>query len=52
MMIPPLIALMSNFTFYLLFVALGIFVWLACRSHRIISGFTIMNGVDSAYGKL
>ena len=35
MMIPPLIALMSNFTFYLLFVALGIFVWLACRSHSV-----------------
>ena len=35
MMIAPLIALMSNFTFYLLFVALGIFVWLACRSHSV-----------------
>ena len=35
MMIDPLIAVMSNFTFYLLFVALGIFVWLACRSHSV-----------------
>ena len=34
-MIPSFIDLMSNFTFYLLFVALGIFVWLACRSHTV-----------------
>ena len=35
MMITPLLALMSNFTLYLLFVALGIFVWLACRSRTV-----------------
>ena len=35
MMIPPVLALVSNFTLYLLFVALGIFVWLACRSRSI-----------------
>ena len=34
-MMSPLIAVMSNFTFYLLFVALGIFVWLARRSHSV-----------------
>ena len=28
-------ALTSNFSFYSLFVALGIFVWLACRSHSV-----------------
>src|SRR4029078_11559455 len=35
MMITPLLALMSNFTLYLLFVALGIFVWLAFLSHSV-----------------
>jgi len=35
MMIPPLLAVMNNFTLYLLFVALGIFVWLAFRSHSV-----------------
>lgn len=34
MMISPVLAIMSNFTLYLLFVALGIFVWLAWRSHN------------------
>jgi len=34
MMISPVLALMSNFTLYLLFVALGIFVWLAWHSHN------------------
>ena len=34
MMISPVLDLMSNFTLYLLFVALGIFVWLAWRSHN------------------
>ena len=34
MMISPVLALMSNFTLCLLFVALGIFVWLAWRSHN------------------
>ena len=33
MMISPDLANMSNLTLYLLFVALGIFVWLAWRSH-------------------
>jgi hypothetical protein len=33
MMISPVLDLMSNFTLYLLFVALGIFVWLAWNSH-------------------
>ena len=33
MMISPVLALMNNFTLYLLFVALGIFVWLAWQSH-------------------
>ena len=32
-MISPDLAVMSNLTLYLLFVALGIFVWLAWRSH-------------------
>src|SRR5437867_10753429 len=35
MMITPVLALMSNITLYLLFVALGIFLWLAWRSHSI-----------------
>ena len=34
-MIPPVLALVSNFTLYLLFVALGIFVWLAWRSRSV-----------------
>ena len=34
-MIPPVLALVVNFTPYLLFVALGIFVWLAWRSHSV-----------------
>ena len=33
MTMSPVLALMSNFTLYLLFVALGIFVWLAWHSH-------------------
>jgi hypothetical protein len=33
MMMSPVLALMSNFTLYLLFMALGIFVWLAWHSH-------------------
>ncbi len=33
MMMSPVLALMSNLTLYLLFVALGIFVWLAWHSH-------------------
>jgi hypothetical protein len=33
MMVSPVLDLMSNFTLYLLFVALGIFVWLAWNSH-------------------
>lgn len=33
MMISPVFDIMSNFTLYLLFVALGIFVWLAWNSH-------------------
>ena len=32
-MISPVFDLMSNFTLYLLFLALGIFVWLAWHSH-------------------
>jgi hypothetical protein len=32
-MISPDFDLMSNYTLYMLFVALGIFVWLAWRSH-------------------
>jgi hypothetical protein len=34
-MIPPVLALVGNFTLYLLFVALGIFVWLAWRSNSV-----------------
>jgi hypothetical protein len=34
-MIPPGLALVGNFTLYLLFVALGIFVWLAWRSNSV-----------------
>jgi hypothetical protein len=33
MMMSPVLVLMSNSTLYLLFVALGIFVWLAWHSH-------------------
>ena len=35
MTISPVLALASNLTLYLLFVALGIFVWLAWRSHSV-----------------
>jgi hypothetical protein len=35
MMITPVLTPMSNITLYLLFVALGIFFWLAWRSHSI-----------------
>src|SRR4029079_2742077 len=35
MVISPVLDIVSNFTLYLLFVALGIFVWLAWRSRNI-----------------
>lgn len=35
MMITPVLVVASNITLYLLFVALGIFVWLAWRSHSL-----------------
>ncbi len=35
MMITPVVEFLSNSTLYLLFVALGIFVWLAWRSHNV-----------------
>ena len=35
MVISPVLDIVSNFTLYLLFVALGIFVWLAWRSRSV-----------------